>query len=648
MSLPPGFLDEVRSRVSLASVVGRKVTWDMRKSNQGKGDMWAPCPFHQEKTASFHVLDREGYYYCFGCQAKGDVITFLKEAENMSFMEAVEELAKLAGMTMPARDPEAQKKIDRRTALSEIMDKAVRHYALSLNGQGGRKALSYLEGRGLSAQTRDRFELGFAPTVRDGILQHLTGRGVPEQDLIDCGLCARPEDGHLPYDRFRNRIMFPIRDARGRCIGFGGRAMEADAKAKYLNSPETILFDKGRSLYNVSMARSALGKGTPLIVAEGYMDVIALAQAGFETAVAPLGTAITPDQLQMMWRLDPEPVIALDGDKAGLRAAYRLIDLALPLIGAGRALRFALMPEGQDPDDVIRERGPEGFSEVLTQAIPMVDLIWHQATEGRQFDSPERKAMLDKELRDKVQNIPDQMLRSLYTSALREKRWAHFKSASSSFAGSSTVRGKPYAGRVSHETKSSALVSDDHKGADYIKEAVIVGALINCPKALIDLVDRLEVVQLRDKHLSDMLSVLCRSLPRTRQEAEALIDTEIGEGAVKRVFAERHVAISPCMKEPENVEIATLIVREELAKLEAQKGLAEELNDVVSSPTAEVDDTDMWRISRAAEARNRSMRADLDDKTAYDLGDNGAKISREERSALDKIIGSISFDKRKK
>jgi len=305
MSLPPGFLDELRTRVTLSAVVGRKVMWDRRKSNQGKGDMWAPCPFHHEKTASFHVDDGKGFYYCFGCQAKGDVIGFIKETENVGFMEAVELLAREAGMTMPQADPKARERADRRTQLADVMEEAVKFFRMSLNTAVAENARQYLVKRGLDAAALDRFEIGFAPNSRDGILLALTGRGIAVQDLIDTGMCIKPDDGGRPYDRFRGRIMFPIRDARGRCIAFGGRSMDPNARAKYLNSPETMLFDKGRSLYNHAPARGAVGRGQPLIVAEGYMDVIALCLAGFEGAVAPLGTAITENQLNMVWQISP-------------------------------------------------------------------------------------------------------------------------------------------------------------------------------------------------------------------------------------------------------------------------------------------------------------------------------------------------------
>ena len=270
MSLPPGFLDELRNRVTISSVVGRKVVWDMRKSNQAKGDYWAPCPFHQEKTASFHVDDRKGFYYCFGCHAKGNAFTFLQETENMSFMEAVETLAREAGLPMPERDPRAAEKADRLSELAKVTEAAVRFFRMQLNTGAAAGAREYLRGRGLAQSALDRFEIGYAPDARQALWDALTGAGIAGDLIIEAGLCAKPDDGGAPYDRMRGRIIFPIRDGRGRCIGFGGRALSANARAKYLNSPETPLFDKGRALYNLGPARSACGKGQPLIVAEGY------------------------------------------------------------------------------------------------------------------------------------------------------------------------------------------------------------------------------------------------------------------------------------------------------------------------------------------------------------------------------------------
>ena len=647
MNLPSGFLDELRMRVSLTTVVGRKVQWDQRKSNQAKGDMWAPCPFHQEKTASFHALDREGYYYCFGCHAKGDAITFLKEAENLSFMEAVEELAREAGMKIPERDPGLQKQMDAHSVLSEVMEKAVRYFRMMLKTQAGREATLYLKRRALSEETQDRFDIGYAQDNKQGLLKALTDQGVREEQLIQCGLCIAPDNGGMLYDRFRNRIMFPIRDVRGRCIAFGGRAMDANARAKYLNSPETILFDKGRSLYNMGYARSALGKKIPLIVSEGYMDVIALSQAGFETAVAPLGTAITENQLQMMWHLHSEPVVALDGDAAGLRAAYRLIDLALSNIDANRALRFVLMPEGQDPDDVIRNGGAGAFQALLEDALPMVDLMWRQAIEGRNFDSPERKSALEVALQKKTRLIKDAGLRRNYEIALREKRWSFFRPKPLKIYPRSSkvvVRTKP----VSQMAKASRLATREGFSADHLREKIIVAALINCPKAIECMVDDLQGFDFRTPEYREALRLLCHNLPETRDNAEKHISEVMGTEVLEILWSEKHVHVMPCMKHPHDVEMTVMMVQSELRKLSIQRGLAAELEEVSRVAEQDIDDTSVWRITRAVEAKNNALVPSSEDKDTYDMAENGALINRSEKDGWDKLLSEISFSKDKK
>ena len=648
MSLPPGFLDELRTRVSLTSVVGRKVSWDMRKSNQGKGDMWAPCPFHQEKTASFHVDDRKGFYYCFGCHAKGDAISFVKDTENVSFIEAVEILAGEAGMTMPARDPQAREKADRRSALSDVMEQAVRYYRMTLNTAAAAPARNYLEGRGLSPAAQERFDLGFALDDRSALIRHLTDSGVAIEKIVETGLAIKPDDGGAPYDRFRGRIMFPIRDMRGRCIAFGGRAMDPAARAKYLNSPETTLFDKGRSLYNQAAARSALGKDSPLIVAEGYMDVIALVEAGFGASVAPLGTAITEDQLNLMWRMHSEPIIALDGDTAGLRAAYRLIDLALPMMETGRALRFALMPQGQDPDDVIRQGGPQALQALLDQAVPMVELMWRQATEGQVFDSPERKAALDKVLRDKIGLIRDPSLRTHYQSAVKELRWNLFRPqpAAGKIRSGFAPRARPLSAQPS--TKASALAAADDGIAQYIREAVIVAVLISSPAVVEHLLDQLSMLQLADPDLDRMLGIMRDGGFASREEAEARISEALGAEVLERLWTSGHVGITPCLRRPDDTEMARMTVEEELAKLGSEQGLAAELNEAIKDPQQALDDTSLWRLTRANEARNRASQPDQQDKVQYDRADNGARINRDERSEFDALVQKISFTKPKR
>ncbi len=648
MSLPPGFLDELRTRTSLSQVVGRKVMWDQRKSNQGKGDMWAPCPFHQEKTASFHVDDRQGFYYCFGCHAKGDAISFIRETENVGFMEAIEILAREAGLQVPDRDPKAQEKADLRTGLADVMEQAVQFYRLQLKTAAASEARDYLARRGLSDATQARFDIGFAPDSRQALWSHLTGKGVAADLIIDAGLCAKPDDGGTPYDRFRGRIIFPIRNPRGRCIALGGRAMAADARAKYLNSPETELFDKGRSLYNHGPAREAAGNGQPLIVAEGYMDVIALVEAGFGATVAPLGTAITEDQLRLMWRIHPEPIIALDGDTAGLRAAMRVIDLALPMLEAGQSLRFAIMPEGLDPDDLIRAQGAGAMQKLLDQALPMVRLLWRRETEGKVFDSPERKAGLDKSLRQSIKKITDPSIRSHYGDEIKQLRWQLFRPGA---AASGPARGPFRGGKAAplqpmQSTRTSYLAASGSSATgteDYLREAVILATLITNPAVLRQFETALEWLDLASPEHQALRAAILHHADAA--DLKAAIEAEVGTPALEKLMAISHVRISPAVRNPGNDEVATLCVTQELAKLLARRGVAKEIHDAVQEMDDFVDEGLTWRLTQAAEALNRAERSQTEDKTRYETGANGARIDRDERTALNKLLDQIDFAK---
>lgn len=650
MSLPPGFLDELRSRSSLSQVVGRKVIWDPRKSNQGKGDMWAPCPFHQEKSASFHVDDRKGFYYCFGCHAKGDAISFVRETENVGFMEAVEILAREAGMPMPERDPRAAEKADKRAELAEVTELAVRWFRLQLKTQVAEEARAYLGRRGLDEAAIDRWEIGFAPDGWQGLWDALKSKNISDELILGAGLAKPSTKGGKPYDTFRGRIMFPIRDARGRAIAFGGRAMDPNDNAKYLNSPETELFDKGRSLYNVKDARTAAGKGQPLLVAEGYMDVIALAGAGFEAAVAPLGTAITENQLQMLWRIDAEPIITLDGDAAGQRAAMRLIDLALPLLEAGRSLRFVMMPEGQDPDDLLKAAGPEALRKLIENAVPMVQLLWQRETEGRVFDSPERKAALDKALREKIMLIKDPSIRSHYGQEIKDLRWKLFRPQAGGRQAMSRGKGKWQAAPQAPmpTTKSSVLAAaTDAATTEHLREAVILAAFASCPQIIEEFESGLEGMTCADPIHRTLRDLLLRYGPDGADVLRENIYSALGPDALENLMSQRHVAITPCVRNPGNIEMASLTVAEELAKLEAARGLDAEIAEAVEDLSGVADEGVTWRLSEAARAADLAKRSGQEDKAEYDVGDNGARISKDERSAWDTLLGTIDFSKSK-
>ncbi|MDE0967837.1 MAG: DNA primase [Octadecabacter sp.] len=652
MSLPPGFLDELRTRLSIGQVVGRKVMWDQRKSNQGKGDLWAPCPFHQEKSASFHVDDRKGYYYCFGCHAKGDAISFVRETENVSFMEAVEILAVEAGMPVPKRDPQAQAKSDRRTLLAEVMEQAVQFYRLQLKTGAGAEARDYLAGRGLSEDALQRWGIGFAPPGWQNLWDHLTGKGLTEDLILGAGLSKPSNQGKKPYDTFRNRIMFPIRDVRGRTIAFGGRALDPNDNAKYLNSPETELFDKGRTLFNFAPAREAAGQGQPLLVAEGYMDVIALVEAGFGAAVAPLGTAVTETQLQMMWRIAPEPVITLDGDVAGQRAAMRVIDLALPLLAAGQSVRFAMMPDGQDPDDLLRSAGADDMRELIEGALPMVQLLWQREVEGKNFDSPERKAALDKSLREKIMLIKDVSIRSHYGQAIKDMRWELFGNNRNNFnsGGTGQQRGRwlPKGAKLPAQMSTKAsLLGGGPSSEDHLREAVIFAVLIRNPLILNEFHSALEQMICSGPDTVILRDALLKLEPQAN--FEAILIAEIGDGPLVKLFAQAHVAITPAVRRPDNGELAHMCLVEEFAKLTARRGHAYEIQDAIEEMNSDVADERLTkRLAQSIAAMNNAGRQDGDDSAEYDTAVSGARINKDERSAFDALLDRISFAKRDK
>ncbi len=409
MALPPQFLDELRARVSVADVVGRRV----KLIKRGR-EFTGLCPFHNEKTPSFTVAEQKGFFHCFGCGAHGDVIGFVMRSDGLSFPEAVEKLAAEAGMEVPRPSPEERVRAEKAKDLYEITEAACRWFEGNLAKPEAREARAYLDGRGLDDRTIARFRLGFAPDRRDGIKVALMGQGVTEAQLIEAGLIARPEDGRPTYDRFRGRVIFPIGDRRGRIIAFGGRILAArEGVAKYLNSPETPLFHKGRQLYALDKAWAAIREDKDIVVAEGYTDVIALHRAGITGAVAPLGTALTESQIELLWRLAPEPILCFDGDAAGQRAAARAAERALPLLKPGLSLRFALLPPGEDPDSLIRSMGAQATQDVLDRAQALVDLIWQIET-TQPADTPERRARIRDALRQRAYAIADRSVQEYY------------------------------------------------------------------------------------------------------------------------------------------------------------------------------------------------------------------------------------------
>ncbi|WP_428673757.1 DNA primase [Reyranella sp.] len=539
MAFPPGFLDELRARLSLSDVVGRKVALKRRSGSEYAG----LCPFHNEKTPSFTVNDKKGFFYCFGCHEKGDVVGFVMKTEGLSFPESVEKLAREAGLEVPRATPQERERSERAATLQDVVEQAARWFQKQLRLPVGRQGLDYLRGRGLSDATIDEFRLGFAPDSRDGLLGALTREGVPLDKLVEAGLVIQPEEGgRKPYDRFRGRVMFTINDRRGRAIAFGGRVMGA-GEPKYLNSPETPLFHKGANLYCLDRARVASTKDQPVIVAEGYMDVIALHGAGFTGAVAPLGTALTEGQLGEMWKLADEPYLCFDGDNAGRRAAQRAADRALPLLRPGKSLRFIALPAGEDPDSLIRARGPDAIRRVLELARSLADVIWELETEGKPADTPERRASIKSALLARVATIADGSVQSYYRSEMFERLdKAHRPPPSARWSGGGRRpfgRGAPGPEPAPFPAGTAARLA----GADLDssrQERALLGALIERPvllHAVFDDVERLKITNPELRRLEIALHEFLSEPPSVEPAAGEIID----EGALEERQLAQHL-----------------------------------------------------------------------------------------------------------
>lgn len=442
MAFPPEFLDELRNRVGLAGIVGRRVKL-AKKGREYSG----LCPFHNEKSPSFTVNEDKGFFHCFGCGAHGDAIGFEMRANHLGFTEAVEKLASELGLDVPKATPEERKREAQRASLHDTMEAACRFYETQLRAGAGRDGLAYLRDRGLSDETIARFRLGWAPDSREALKKAVMSEACPESLLIEVGLLKKPDAdsprGGASFDFFRGRVTFPVTDRRGRVVAFGARTL-GDGQPKYLNSPDTPLFHKGAMLYGLAHAREhARSLGVALAV-EGYMDVIALHQAGFQYAVAPLGTALTEQQIEELWRLADEPILCFDGDNAGQRAMARAAERGLPILKPGKSLRFAVLPHPEDPDSLIKAQGPAAMQAVLDAAAPLFEVTWRLATEGRALDTPERRAALEQELKEKSFDIADEGVRWQYLSAFRERMKTAFRPPRPAWNGPNGGSGKRY------------------------------------------------------------------------------------------------------------------------------------------------------------------------------------------------------------
>ena len=541
MRFTPQFLDELKARLPVSEVVGKRVKL-VRSGREFKG----LSPFNKEKTPSFFVNDQKQAWFDFSSGKNGSIFDFVMQSDGVSFPEAVERLAQMAGMPLPKVSREDEARDARRKTLHDVMELAAKFFQDTLSSRTGAKARGYLTDRGLDPATQLKFRLGYAPAERFSLKEHLGSHGIPAEDMVETGLLISGDDIPVPFDRFRDRVMFPITDLRGRVIAFGGRALEKDAQAKYLNSPETPLFHKGGTLYNIAAARqaahdgatqSAQNPGVPVVVVEGYVDVIAMVTAGFPATVAPLGTALTEDQLGLLWKMTDEPVLCFDGDGAGLRAAYRAVDLAMPRLKPGKSLKFALLPQGQDPDDLVRSGGREAANDVIAAARPLGEMLWARETEGHSFDTPERRAALEARINEVTTAIADDAVRKYYRQDFsarlsnffapaqpprretRERNWREPRTNGNwrdrrngdwqrPVAPRTAGRSTPYV--VVSQQMASSPVHRGHRTAVPRREALILQAALNYPWLLHD-------------HLEDLASLEFRHADAERLKS-ALID----------------------------------------------------------------------------------------------------------------------------
>jgi len=475
MAYPRSFIEEIKNRVSVSDIVGQKV----RLTRRGR-EFVGLSPFKNERTPSFTVNDEKQFYHCFSTGKHGTVFDFLMETEGLGFPEAVERLAARAGIKVPAQDPRMQEKEEKNASLIDICEMAYVYFKTRLGGATGREAYEYLVKRGLDDKLIQSFGLGYAPANRVGLTRHLRDQGIADKDIIEAGLAVQPEGRSDLIDRFRDRVMFPIKDSRDRIIAFGGRALEASVPAKYLNSPETPLFHKGRVLYNFAKARQSAFDTKTLLVVEGYMDVIGLARGGFNNAVAPLGTAVTEEQISLLWRLVEEPVLCLDGDEAGLRAAYRVIDRALPLLKPGYSLRFAVLPQGKDPDDLVREGGAEAFNNVLERAISLIDMLWERELAYAPYDTPERRAAFSNRLRKAVRQIEHMDVRKFYGEEIKKRLDALFAPVNRNTQANG---GQPYGANYARQRSSGNFYKfKSGASAEARRSALASGAVMLPPR----------------------------------------------------------------------------------------------------------------------------------------------------------------------
>ena len=504
------FCDELRAKISIVDVVSSKIKL-VRKGREYQ----ACCPFHNEKTPSFTVNEAKGFYHCFGCGAHGDIIKFEMEANGLTFIEAVEKLAHKVGMQLPKLSPESKEEAEKRATAYDIMEMAAKFFEKNLRLSDGNEALNYLYGRGFDDKIIEKFRLGFAPN-NNGLRALLSSRGISDNEMAELGLISIPDDTkRSPHDFFRNRVMIPIMDKRNRIIAFGGRVMDK-SQPKYLNSPETPVFNKRRILYNLNYARESGYEAKRLIICEGYMDVIAMDKYGIGYAVAPLGTALTEDQIQEAWKVVNEPICCFDGDNAGIRAAVRSVDRVLPILKPGYSLQYAFLPDKMDPDEFLKEKGEEEFLKTVCATIPLKELLWKKTLENKSVETPEQKARIEKEIKEEVAKITDETVKNYYIREMKNKVYSELVEKNKPEYQSRT------GGKVYHKNKPQ--VRSYKTDLDDLVGKYIVSAFICYPQLAEEYEERLLDFSIKDDNLRALYEVILETM---RNSSETISEDEL-------------------------------------------------------------------------------------------------------------------------
>jgi DNA primase len=588
MSIPPRYLDELRSRLTLSDIIGKRV----RVTRAGR-EFKACCPFHKEKTPSFTINDDKHFYHCFGCGAHGDAINFVMQHDNLSFIDTVEMLSAEAGLVMPKPDPKAMQKAEKDKDLYALMEAACEWFQAQLLSSKNQDVRAYLNDRGLSDETLSVFRLGYAPADHQALRANLKGAGFSDSDIALAGLTKKSQKNEEPYVFFRDRVIFPVTDRRGRVIAFGGRVLPDHMRPprqdgfkppKYLNSPDTPLFDKSRSLYGEAQARQASAQGHTILVTEGYMDVIACYQAGFKGAVAPMGTALTEDQVLSLWKMSADeeksPVLCFDGDNAGQNAAIRSCERILPLLKPGHSVRFAFLPRGEDPDSLIKGQGPAAFKKLLHAALPMGEFIWYTHMSGRSFETPEARAAVIKKINDQVSLIADRDVQSHYRQMVKNKVSEAFFAPAPRFSGQKFT-GKKFGGQKGFSPLPMIKPKAPGSKDALIKQA-LVAAVINYPGIYDTIEESFADLAIEQRPVQRLSQALAQILTDTPSLDSAQLQTHLKDQGFQKEMDDilsENVYLHAAFVRPGGDSHAVAEIWAELFKSLKQKSFDREIKD---------------------------------------------------------------------